>query len=598
MWIVVGPGLATPACIDVHSRTVYLDSDELIGSQQEILAGNLDRYRIRVCFGAAFHEVGHAKHTLRFVIERYIELDRSGEGQLALDYQLLEEPRMEAHLFADYPPTTVRGRFVSDAVRAAVASVILPRFAEQVQQAGPLAAVTRDMCGRAMTYLAARTHYEACDAAHLQMLEPIWEQVLGLADIAALHHLYARLILVPDGNTDAMEDLAREYREIIGQPDPAPLVAVLRITRGEETEADGSASGPGQSGPDSEAAGGNQPGSGDGQGEGEGEDGAAGSGDQQGAGAGSHGEPQNAGQSGDAQGDGGGGPDRDEADGPGGRSGGGSEDTDNAASDTAGDQQESGCGGGDGGEDGPGDGPTLGSLADALRDAAEHARAGQLEQFDEDVSLEDVLDRAASLPSHQEDPTGQGTGAPSGRMPDRGVDRPPMPDEVRAANVFASRLERARTASVARIDKRTPGGRFNSRQYVRALAQRQHGRPITAFPWSVERRKRNPIRGPHVIFIVDTSGSMARYEYALGPIVWIIDSGLRKVGGRMATGLFGDSAESVVGRPATASQGACDPDRRRHRVRRRRARDLRGRARHGGHVASEARLHPLRRRLV
>jgi hypothetical protein len=185
----------------------------------------------------------------------------------------------------------------------------------------------------------------------------------------------------------------------------------------------------------------------------------------------------------------------------------------------------------------------MGSLADALKEAAEQARIGQLEQLNEEVSLTDVLDRAAHAPATSRRDGLQGTGAPAGRMPRRDVDRPPMPDEIRAAERFASRLQRARTASLAQIDKRTPGGTFHSRQHIRAIAQRQHGRPVTAFPWSVERRARNPIRGPHVIFIVDTSGSMKLFEYALGPIVWIIDSGLRKVGGRMATGLFGDAAK-------------------------------------------------------
>jgi hypothetical protein len=353
--------------------------------------------------------------------------------------------------------------------------------------------VTRDMCGRAMTYLAARTHYGACQASDLQALEPIWEQVLGLADIARLHDLYARLILVADGDTDAVEALAREYREIIGPPDPAHVAAVIRITRGDPS--------PGDPDNDGETHTGSDPASDEGQGDG------------------------------DAAGEGGG-QDPDSETETGRAAGAGHPEDD--SQDTGGDAD---------GSPSPAGGPTVGSLADALRDATEHAQAGQLEQFDEDVSLKDVLDHAANLPQGEHSPSGEGTGAPAGRMPDRGVDRPPMPDEVRAATVFARELERARTSSLKRIDKRTPGGHLNSRQYIRALAQRQDGRPITSFPWSIERRKRNPIRGPHVIFIVDTSGSMARYEYALGPIVWIADSGLRKVGGRMATGLFGDSAE-------------------------------------------------------
>src|ERR1039458_9057814 len=86
-----------------------------------------------------------------------------------------------------------------------------------------------------------------------------------------------------------------------------------------------------------------------------------------------------------------------------------------------------------------------------------------------------------------------------------------------------------------------PGGRFDARSHMRALAQRQHGLPVTAHSWSIERVRRNPIQAPHVIFILDTSGSMAIYEYALRPVTWILDTAGRSVGGRMATGVVRDS---------------------------------------------------------
>ena len=35
---------------------------------------------------------------------------------------------------------------------------------------------------------------------------------------------------------------------------------------------------------------------------------------------------------------------------------------------------------------------------------------------------------------------------------------------------------------------------------------------------------------------------MGAYEYALGPIAWILTDGLRQIGGRCATALFGNSA--------------------------------------------------------
>ena len=137
---------------------------------------------------------------------------------------------------------------------------------------------------------------------------------------------------------------------------------------------------------------------------------------------------------------------------------------------------------------------------------------------------------------------GRGTGLPTGRLPDRGVDRPPYPDEVQHARRYANRLRQAITQGTRQIDKRTPGGRFDGRAYARGRAEQAAGRPVTTHPWRVTRQVAAPIQEPHVGLIIDTSGSMAGYEYALGPIAWILTDGLRQIGGRCATALFGNSA--------------------------------------------------------
>jgi hypothetical protein len=69
---------------------------------------------------------------------------------------------------------------------------------------------------------------------------------------------------------------------------------------------------------------------------------------------------------------------------------------------------------------------------------------------------------------------------PAGRMPDRGVDRPPTADEVQLAKQYARRMHQAREVGLKRIDKRTPGGRFNARAHMRGHAQRTIGAPVTA----------------------------------------------------------------------------------------------------------------------
>ena len=226
VWALIGPGLSDPGHIEIHSRTVYLDSDTLLGTREQILASQLERRAVLRCFGVALHETFHGKHTKRWTIEHDIALSESenpDDRQLAIDRRLLEEPRMEAHGVREHPPGTLRGRFVRHALQAAVTDVILPGFAGELlttaTAGGPL---TRDMAGRATAYLQARTHYDILDPTALDELRNVWRQVLGDRDLAALDALFARLIWIPDGELEALGRAAGEYRAIIGPPDPPP----------------------------------------------------------------------------------------------------------------------------------------------------------------------------------------------------------------------------------------------------------------------------------------------------------------------------------------------------------------------------------------
>jgi hypothetical protein len=443
VWALIGPGLSDPGHIEIHSRTVYLDSDALLGPRDVIAAGRLERRAILRCFGVALHETLHAKHTKRWAIEHDIALSESedpADRQLAVDRRLLEEPRMEAHGVRDFPPDSLRGRFVRRALQTAVTDVIVPAFAEEMVGAAVAGLpLTRDLAARASVYVQARTHYGIVEPATLDPLRAVWRAVLGEHDLVALDDLYARLVWIPDGELDRLDEAARAYRRIVGEPDPPP-----------------SAGGAGEPGP---------------------------------------------------SGGGGGVADSGEVDG-------------------------SDCGGG----------APAGSLADALEHAIATARAGQLERLDEDIDLQQVLDNAAASGERSSElGRGRGTGLPSGRLPDRGVDRPPYPDEVQHARRYATRLRQAITQGTRQIDKRTPGGRFDGRAYARGCAEQASGRPVTTHPWRVTRQVAAPIQEPHVGLIIDTSGSMAGYEYALGPIAWILTDGLRQIGGRCATALFGNS---------------------------------------------------------
>jgi hypothetical protein len=443
VWALIGPGLSDPGHIEIHSRTVYLDADALLGPREMIAAGALERRAILRTFGVALHETLHAKHTKRWAIEHDIALSESedpADRQLAIDRRLLEEPRMEAHGVRDFPPDSLRGRFVRRALQAAVVDVILPAFAEQILASlAAGAAPSRDPAARSTVYLQARTLYGVLDPGVLEPIRTVWERVLGENDLAALDQLYASVIWIPDGDLQRLDAAAVRYREIVGEPELPP-----------------------------EAAG--------------------------------CGEPSGSGEHGDG----------------------------------AGEDESAGSG-------------SPGSLADALEKAIATARDGQLERFDHDIELGQVLrDAAAGGQGGSTLGRGRGTGLPSGRMPDRGVDRPPYPDEVQQARRYANRLRRAMTVGTRQIDKRTPGGRFDGRAYARGRAEHASGRPVSTHPWRIIRQVTAPIQEPHVGLIIDTSGSMAAYEYALGPIAWILTDGLRQVGGRCATALFGNSAELLA----------------------------------------------------
>jgi hypothetical protein len=213
VWALLGPGLSDPGHIEIHSRTVYLDSDSLLGSREAIATGALEQRAILRAFGVALHKTLHAKHTKRWTIEHDIALSESddpADRQLAIDRRLLEEPRMEAHGVRDFPPDSLRGRFVRRALQAAVVDVILPAFAGQVL-ASPTASVapSRDLAARSTVYLQARTHYDVLGPGVLEPMRTVWEQVLGTDDIAALDDLYASVIWIPDGDIERLDAAAR-----------------------------------------------------------------------------------------------------------------------------------------------------------------------------------------------------------------------------------------------------------------------------------------------------------------------------------------------------------------------------------------------------
>jgi hypothetical protein len=244
VWALIGRGLSDPGHIEIHSHTVYLDSETLLGPRAAIAAGQLEQRAILRCFGVALHEILHAKHTKRWAIEHDLALSESDDAadrQLAVDRRLLEEPRMEAHGVREFPPDSLRGRFVRRALQAAVTDVIMPAFAEQVMAAAVAGQpLTRDLAARATVHLQARTHDGVVEPATLNPLRSVWSAVLGEECLAALDDLYARLIWIPDGELDRLDEAAGEYRRIVGEPD-SPTSATGAGERGGSGEGGGEA---------------------------------------------------------------------------------------------------------------------------------------------------------------------------------------------------------------------------------------------------------------------------------------------------------------------------------------------------------------------
>src|SRR4051812_6270034 len=223
VWALIRPGLSDPGHIEVHSRWIYLEADELLGPRDALMAGELPRRHVLRTFGVAFHETFTAstpsagRSSAR---SRWSAPTTAMSACSAPTGGLLEEPRMEAHGCRDFPPESIRGRFVVRALQAAVADTLLPRFAAELL-APALAGrpVTRELAGTAAVYLRARTLYGAADPAPLRWLDAIWASVLGAEDLAALDALFARLTWIADGENDALDRAAREYRAIIGEPE-------------------------------------------------------------------------------------------------------------------------------------------------------------------------------------------------------------------------------------------------------------------------------------------------------------------------------------------------------------------------------------------
>ena len=216
VWALIGPGLSDPGHIEIHSRTVYLDSEALLGPRAAIAAGALEQRAILRCFGVALHETLHAKHTKRWAIEHDIELSESDDpgrpaarGRPAAARRAADggprRPRVPARLAPRpvRPPGAAGGRDRRDPPGVHRAGA---------RARGRRPAADRDLAARATVYLQARTHYGIVDPADLDPLRAVWRAVLGERRPRALDELYAKVVWIPDGELERLDEAAREYR--------------------------------------------------------------------------------------------------------------------------------------------------------------------------------------------------------------------------------------------------------------------------------------------------------------------------------------------------------------------------------------------------
>ena len=154
----------------------------------------------------------------------------------------------------------------------------------------------------------------------------------------------------------------------------------------------------------------------------------------------------------------------------------------------------------------------------------------------------ELLDNAAkrwragsASPARRRDRAAEAGGAPTAASTGRRI-------QTRFSNDAATPPGCARRSCRGRGRSTSAPGRAVRRPRERPRPRRTGGGATGhTHPWRVTRQVAAPIEEPHVGLIIDTSGSMAGYEYALGPIAWILTDGLRQIAGGCATALSGNS---------------------------------------------------------
>jgi hypothetical protein len=226
---------------------------------------------------------------------------------------------------------------------------------------------------------------------------------------------------------------------------------------------------------------------------------------------------------------------------------------------------EQGTGTGAGmGEDGEGEGEGFGdslkdALLDALSDAADNVAIGNASDLDDAESKEkqedtvkERADRGKEVKKAKDAAAktfGKGTAALFGSSTSTLLlTRDPLPEERVAANVIATRLEKAkyRDRDVTEVNRVIPPGRLRSRAAVQGAAMRDRGMLQQSEAWRAKVRKQTDEPTLSIGVLVDISGSMGDAMLPMATTAYVLSEASARVQGRAGIVYFGNDVFPVL----------------------------------------------------
>lgn len=213
---------------------------------------------------------------------------------------------------------------------------------------------------------------------------------------------------------------------------------------------------------------------------------------------------------------------------------------------------QSGEGEGDG-EGGSGMSEVMESIMEALSEAADNvaiSNGESLENAETAEKYEEVVkEKADKAKERKEGKSAAGKVFGRGTGPGGGASysvlsetRAPLPSERVAANVIATKLEKAkyRDRDVTEVSSVLPPGRLRARAVVQAAAMRERGVMAQAEAWRRKVRKHTDEPTLNVGVLVDISGSMGSAMLPMATTAYVLSEATARVQGRAAMVYYGN----------------------------------------------------------